>query len=67
MDAELYDGNFENIEYYIPGKKKEEILLVSHLCHPYPGGQDNASGPGTLMETMRALNELISSGRSAGT
>ncbi|WP_078595854.1 DUF4910 domain-containing protein [Evansella clarkii] len=63
VNAELYDGNFENIEYYIPGKKKEEILLVSHLCHPYPGGQDNASGPGTLMETMRALNELISSGR----
>jgi aminopeptidase-like protein len=63
VDAELYDGSFENIEYYIPGKRKEEILLVSHLCHPYPGGQDNASGPGTLMEVMRTLTKLIKDGK----
>ncbi|WP_026695094.1 DUF4910 domain-containing protein [Peribacillus kribbensis] len=63
VDAELYDGSYENIEYFIPGKKKEEILLVSHLCHPYPGGQDNASGPGTLMEIMRSLTKLITTGK----
>ncbi|MDE5413441.1 DUF4910 domain-containing protein [Alkalihalobacterium chitinilyticum] len=60
VDAKLYDGHYENIEFFIPGKQQEEVLLVSHLCHPYPGGQDNASGPGTLMETMRALQQLIS-------
>lgn len=63
VKAKLYDGNFENIEFFIPGKQEQEILLVSHLCHPYPGGQDNASGPGTLMETMRALNRLITEGQ----
>ncbi len=63
VDAKLYDGHIENIEYFIPGKKKEEILLVSHLCHPYPGGQDNASGPGTLMEVMRTLTKLIEQGK----
>ncbi len=62
VEAQLYDGFYENIEFFIPGKKQEEILLVSHLCHPYPGGQDNASGPGTLMETMRSLNRLIHKG-----
>lgn len=59
VNAELFDGEFENIEYFIPGKQKEEILLVSHLCHPYPGGQDNASGPGILMEVMRTMTNLI--------
>ncbi|WP_221568341.1 DUF4910 domain-containing protein [Alkalihalobacillus sp. TS-13] len=59
VEAELEDGQFESIEYFIPGKKEQEILLVSHLCHPYPGGQDNASGPGTLMEVMRTLTRLI--------
>ncbi|PLT30732.1 DUF4910 domain-containing protein [Peribacillus deserti] len=63
VDAELYEGTYENIEYFIPGRKKEEILLVSHLCHPYPGGQDNASGPGTLMEVMRTLTRLIKNGK----
>jgi aminopeptidase YwaD len=62
VDATLYDGNYENIEFFIPGKKKEEILILSHLCHPYPGGQDNASGPGTLMEVMRTLQQLIQKG-----
>ncbi|MGF2614539.1 DUF4910 domain-containing protein [Rossellomorea vietnamensis] len=63
VKAELKDGHFENIEYFIPGKKEQEILLVSHLCHPYPGGQDNASGPGTLMEVMRTLTRLIKEGK----
>lgn len=62
VKAKLYDGNYENIEYFIPGRKAQEVLLVSHLCHPYPGGQDNATGPGTLMETMRALTRLIQTG-----
>ncbi|WP_456272465.1 DUF4910 domain-containing protein [Bacillus sp. AK031] len=63
VKADLKDGHFENIEYFIPGKKEQEILLVSHLCHPYPGGQDNASGPGTLMEVMRTLTRLIKEGK----
>jgi aminopeptidase YwaD len=62
VQAELKEGHFENVEYLIPGETDKEILLVSHLCHPYPGGQDNASGPGTLMEVMRTLTRLINEG-----
>jgi aminopeptidase YwaD len=63
VTSHLKEGQLENIEYVIPGKKEQEILLVSHLCHPYPGGQDNASGPGTLMEVMRTLTRLIKEGK----
>ena len=62
VQAEMKEGHFENVEYLIPGETDKEILLVSHLCHPYPGGQDNASGPGTLMEVMRTLTRLIKKG-----
>jgi hypothetical protein len=55
-------GHFQNLEYLIPGKREEEILLVAHLCHPYPGAQDNASGPAVLMEVMRSLTKLIGQG-----
>ncbi|WP_066304369.1 DUF4910 domain-containing protein [Bacillus sp. FJAT-29814] len=61
--ANLEDGHFENVEYFIPGKIDKEVLMVSHLCHPYPGGQDNASGPGTLMDVMRTLTRLIKEGK----
>ncbi len=65
VKAQLREGHFENIEYVIPGTTDNEILVVSHLCHPYPGGQDNASGPGTLMEVMRTLTRLIKEGKLA--
>lgn len=41
----------------------QEVLLVAHLCHPKPSANDNASGSGTLMETARALQALVTSGR----
>ena len=62
VDAQLVDGTFENVEYFIPGKKEQEILLVAHLCHPYPGAQDNASGPAVLMEVARTLKRLMDNG-----
>ncbi len=63
VDADLYDGNFENLEFFIPGKKKQEVLLISHLCHPYPGAQDNASGSAVTMEVIRVLKRLLDSGQ----
>lgn len=62
VDADWVDGTFENVEAFIPGQTNEEVLLVSHLCHPKPGGNDNASGPSVLIETARALQKLISNG-----
>lgn len=63
VDASFRDGTFENVEYFIPGKQEEEVLLVAHLCHPYPGAQDNASGPAALMEVMRTLHRLMAEGK----
>ncbi|HOB34534.1 MAG TPA: DUF4910 domain-containing protein [Bacillota bacterium] len=62
VDAYLTDGALENVEYFIPGKQQQEVLLVAHLCHPYPGAQDNASGPAVLMEVMRVLHRLLDRG-----
>lgn len=62
VDAELIQGVMENVEAFIPGETDEEVLLISHLCHPKPGGNDNASGPATLLETARTLNRLITDG-----
>ncbi len=62
VDSELVDGTLENVECFIPGQQEEEVLLLAHLCHPYPGAQDNASGPAVLMEVARVLNRLMAEG-----
>lgn len=62
VDSELVDGDLENVECFIPGRKQEEVLLVAHLCHPYPGAEDNASGPAVLMEVARTLARLLAQG-----
>ncbi|KEO83002.1 DUF4910 domain-containing protein [Tumebacillus flagellatus] len=65
VEAQLLEGQIENVEAFIPGETDEEVLLVSHLCHPKPGGNDNASGPSVLLETARTLQRLIREGRVA--
>ncbi|MCJ7561838.1 MAG: DUF4910 domain-containing protein, partial [Thermoplasmata archaeon] len=65
VDAKLMPGKYEILTASIKGSEKpdEEILLVSHLCHPKPGANDNASGCGLLMEIARTLMALIMSGK----
>ncbi len=60
--SRLYDGTIENVTATIPGKTDDEILLVSHLCHPNPCANDNASGAAATMEVAHALHVLIESG-----
>jgi len=62
VDAALYNGTFENVEALLPGESAEEVLLISHLCHPKPGANDNASGPAVLLEVARGLNRLVQDG-----
>ncbi len=57
--SRLYDGAIENVSAIIPGEIDDEILLVSHLCHPAPCANDNASGAAVAMEVARALHTLI--------
>ncbi|HYF90860.1 MAG TPA: DUF4910 domain-containing protein [Symbiobacteriaceae bacterium] len=65
VDARSYDGTIENVEAVIPGTSPEEVLVVSHLCHPKPSANDNATGPATVMEAARALRRLIDEGKLA--
>jgi aminopeptidase-like protein len=43
VDSTLTDGSLTYGELYIPGKRSEEILLSSHVCHPSLCN-DNLSG-----------------------
>lgn len=65
VDARFYDGAIENVEAAIPGESDEEVLVVAHLCHPKPSANDNATGPATVMEVARTLQQLIADGRLA--
>lgn len=64
IDARLYDGEMEVLTAFIPGtgETEEEVLLVSHLCHPQPSANDNASGGATAVEVIRTLSRLINAG-----
>lgn len=63
VEASFYDGTIENLEAIIPGETDEEVLVVSHLCHPKPSTNDNATGPATMMELARTIQKLIQSGQ----
>jgi len=62
VDASLYDGQMEVVSATIPGKEAGRILLVSHLCHPEPSANDNASGVAANLEAARTLQRLVNSG-----
>jgi aminopeptidase YwaD len=40
------------------GTSEGEVLVVSHLCHPRPSANDNASGAAANLETARTLAAL---------
>lgn len=66
VDSEFYPGAIEVVEALLPGDAMadgEEILLVSHLCHPRPGSHDNASGAAALLEAAVTLARLVSDGK----
>ena len=59
IDSRLYPGNIEVVEVLLEGQSEEEILIVSHLCHPRPSANDNASGAASAMEVARSLKYLL--------
>ena len=60
--AHFYDGAIEVVSALIPGELDEEVVVVSHLCHPQPSANDNASGAATALEVARTLQRLICNG-----
>jgi aminopeptidase YwaD len=65
VDARLHDGSLEVVTALIPGGGDEEVIVITHLCHPQPSANDNASGSATALEMARTLQRLISTGRLA--
>lgn len=65
VQARLYDGSAEVVTALIPGQTDEEVVIVSHLCHPQPSANDNASGTAAALEIARTLSRLIAEGRLA--
>ncbi len=45
----------------LPGELPGEVLITSHLCHPEPGANDNASGSAATLECARVLSMLAHS------
>ena len=65
IDSRAFDTTIPLVSGLLPGGDREarEVLIVSHLCHPQPSANDNASGVAANLEAARALAAL----RRAGT
>ena len=63
VDSEFVDDYFSVVTGFIDGKSDEEIWVVSHIDHPMPGAEDNASGVSVSLEIARVLEKLISDGK----
>jgi aminopeptidase-like protein len=63
VDSKFYEGNIEVVSAIIPGETDEEIIIISHLCHPQGTANDNASGSATNLEIARTINKLINEGK----
>ncbi len=46
----------------LAGSGTGEVLVLSHLCHPRPSANDNASGVAANLEAARALAALLGEG-----
>lgn len=59
VKSRFYNGQIEVTSGVIPGRSKKEIVVLSHICHPQPSANDNASGCGASLEVARTLKTLI--------
>jgi hypothetical protein len=65
IDATLAPGQLTLVHAWIRGSEapEKEILITAHLDHPKWSANDNASGSADMLEVVRAMNALISSGK----
>jgi hypothetical protein len=66
IESRAYDKQIPLISAVIPAahgaRPAPEILVVSHLCHPEPSANDNASGAAANLEAARVLASLAANG-----
>ena len=63
VKSKFYKGKVEVVSAIIPGETDEEIVIISHLCHPQGTANDNASGSAANLEIARTINKLINEGK----
>ena len=61
INAKFMVGDLEVLTTSINGSEypDQEIVIIAHLCHPFPSANDNASGAAGLLELARAFRYLI--------
>ena len=59
IDSTLEDGSLTYGEYYLPGKRGDEVLLSCHACHPSLCN-DNLSGVALVAQLARFSPRLAS-------
>ncbi|MFW9950516.1 MAG: DUF4910 domain-containing protein, partial [Candidatus Thorarchaeota archaeon] len=64
INSQFKEGNLENLSTCINGIESpdKEIIIISHLCHPKPGANDNASGAAGLLELARIFKKMVEKG-----
>jgi hypothetical protein len=67
IDATLGPGQLTLVHAWIRGVRnpETEVLISGHLDHPKWSANDNASGSAAMLEMVRTLHALISSGKLA--
>ncbi|MCK4259434.1 MAG: DUF4910 domain-containing protein [Halanaerobiales bacterium] len=59
VETEFLNNTLKVLHACIPGKTDKNLLLVGHICHPYPSVNDNASGAAAGVEVMCFVQRLI--------
>jgi aminopeptidase YwaD len=65
IETRAYDTTIPLVSTVLPAATPDahaEVLIVSHLCHPFPGANDNASGAAANLESALALAALAREG-----
>ena len=64
VEAEYYESRVEVLSASLPGstEPEKEVMIIGHLCHPFPSANDNASGSGGMLEMARALKKMVDKG-----
>jgi hypothetical protein len=66
IDSRAFDTRIPLVSAVIPAAAGNvpagEILVLSHLCHPQPSANDNASGAAANLEAARTLASLAARG-----
>jgi peptidase M28-like protein len=64
IESRAFDTQIPLVSAVIPaaGGGGSEIVILSHLCHPQPSANDNASGAAANLEAARTLAALAARG-----